>query len=40
MPDLKSIYNQTTGHKLMMFHLEDAAAVIISIMGGGEKIDC
>ena len=40
MPDLKSIYNETTGHKMMMFHLEDATAVIIPMMGEGEKIDC
>ena len=40
MPDLKNIYNETTGHKMMMFHLEDAAAVIIPMMGEGEKTDC
>ena len=40
MPDLKSIYNETTGHKMMMFHLENATAVIIPMMGEGEKIDC
>ena len=40
MPDLKNIYNETTGHKMMMFHLEDATAVIIPMMGEGEKIDC
>ena len=40
MPDLKNIYNETTGHKMMMFHLEDASAVIIPVMGEGEKIDC
>ena len=22
MPDLKNIYNEATGHKMMMFHLE------------------
>ncbi len=40
MPDLKNIYNETTGHKMMMFHLEDATAVIIPMMGEGEKIEC
>ena len=40
MPDLKSIYNETTGHKMMMFHLEVWAAVIIPMMGDGEKVDC
>ena len=39
-PHLKKIYNETTGHKMMMFHLEDATAVIIPMMGEGEKIDC
>ena len=29
MPDLKKIYNDETGHKLMMFHLEDAIAVVV-----------
>ena len=37
-PQLKSIYNEQTGHKLMMFHLEDAKAVDIAIMGEGEDL--
>lgn len=40
MPMLKSIYNEETGHKMMMFHLEDACARIIPMMGEGEVIDC
>ena len=40
MPNLKDIYNETTGYKMMMFHLENATAVIIPVMGEGEKIDC
>ncbi len=40
MPDLKNIYNETTRHKMMMLHLEDATAVIIPMMGEGERIDC
>ena len=38
MPMLKNIYNEETGHKLMMFHLEDAAAVDIPMMGPGEDL--
>ncbi len=38
MPHLKSIYNEETGHKMMMFHLEDAIAVQIAIMGEGENM--
>ncbi len=37
-PRLKSIYNETTGHKMMMFHLEDATAVDIAVMGEGENL--
>lgn len=38
MPHLKSIYNEQTGHKMMMFHLEDATAVVIPVMGPGESL--
>ena len=38
IPDLKKIYNDETGNKLMMFHLEDATAVVIPMMGEGESI--
>jgi uncharacterized pyridoxamine 5'-phosphate oxidase family protein len=37
-PQLRGIYNDQTGHKLMMFHLEDATAVDIAIMGEGEDL--
>ena len=37
-PNLKSIYNEQTGHKLAMFYLEDASAVLIPMMGAGEKL--
>lgn len=37
-PKLKSVYNEENGHKLMMFHLEDATAVEISIMGAGVSL--
>jgi len=35
---LQSIYNEETGHKLMAFHLEDATAVDIAVMGEGENL--
>ena len=38
MPNLKEIYNDKTGNKMMMFRLEDAKAVIIHVMGEGESI--
>lgn len=37
-PQLKGIYNETTGNKMMMFHLEEATAVVINVMGPGESI--
>lgn len=35
---LESIYNEQTGNKLMVFHLEDATAVDIAAMGEGESL--
>ena len=35
---LEAIYNAETGNKLMCFHLEDAAAVDIAVMGPGEPL--
>lgn len=35
---LEAIYNDETGNKLMTFHLEDATAVVIAVMGEGESI--
>ncbi len=37
-PGLKNIYNETTGNKMMIFHLEDATAVDIAVMGAGESL--
>jgi uncharacterized pyridoxamine 5'-phosphate oxidase family protein len=37
-PDLRNIYNEKTGNKLAVFHLEDATAVEIPIMGKGTDI--
>lgn len=38
MPDLRNIYNEETGNKMMTFHLEDAIAVDIPVMGDGENL--
>ena len=37
-PQLKGIYNENTGNKMMCFHLEDATAVDITVMGPGEDM--
>ena len=34
-PHLREIYNEQTGNKMMAFHLEDATAVEIAVMGEG-----
>lgn len=38
MPHLRKIYNEETGHKMMVFHIEDATAVDIPVMGAGESL--
>lgn len=38
LPQLKAIYNEETGNKMMVFHLEDATAVDIAMMGEGENL--
>ena len=38
MPDLRNIYNEQTGNKMMTFHLEGATAVDIPVMGDGESL--
>ena len=37
-PYLRNVYNEETGHHLMMFHLEDAEALVIQVMGKGESL--
>ena len=37
-PHLRSIYNDETGNKMMCFHLEDATARDIAVMGEGEDL--
>jgi uncharacterized pyridoxamine 5'-phosphate oxidase family protein len=38
VPNLRNIYNEKTGYKLKMFHLENAVAVDIPMMGAGESL--
>ena len=37
-PHLRNIYNDQTGNKMMCFHLEDATALDIAVMGDGESL--
>jgi len=37
-PHLRNIYNEQTGYKMAVFHLEDATAVDIPVMGDGESL--
>lgn len=37
-PHLRSIYNEQTGNKMMCFHIENATAVDIPVMGDGESL--
>ncbi|MCR5732442.1 MAG: pyridoxamine 5'-phosphate oxidase family protein [Sphaerochaetaceae bacterium] len=38
IPSLKDIYNEKTGYKMMCFHLENATAYDIPVMGNGESL--
>lgn len=38
IPSLKNIYNEKTGNKMMAFHLENAKALDIPVMGEGESL--
>ena len=38
MPNLKDIYNEQTGNKMMCFHIENATAADIAVMGEGEDL--
>jgi uncharacterized pyridoxamine 5'-phosphate oxidase family protein len=37
-PQLRDIYNEKTGYKMATFHLENATAVVIPVMGEGESV--
>ena len=39
VPDLRNVYNEQTGNKLMMFRLENATARVINVMGAGEPAE-
>lgn len=39
MPNLKKVYTDEPGKRLMMFHLEDASAVVIPMMGPGDPLE-
>ena len=38
-PHLDEVYNETTGNRMMMFHLEDAGAYILDMAGNGDSIE-
>ena len=38
MPNLREIYNDQTGNKMMCFRLEQSTAVVIHMMGEGDPI--
>lgn len=38
IPPLRSMYNETTGHKMIAFHLENATAVTIAMNGDTESL--
>ena len=38
MPHLRGIYNEETGNKMMVFHIAEATAVDIPVMGPGEDL--
>ena len=38
LPDLRNVYNEATGNKMMVFRLEDAVALDIPVMGEGESL--
>ncbi len=39
LPHLRQVYNDETGKKMMMFHLEDATATIFDMAGNAEVIE-
>lgn len=38
MPNLRDVYNEKTGMKMACFHIAEATAVVIPVMGEGESI--
>ena len=39
LPHLRNAYNETTGHKMMIFRLENATALLIDMAGNSEVIE-
>ena len=39
LPHLRNSYNETTGHQLKLFYLEDATAMLLDISGNGAPIE-
>ena len=38
LPHLRNVYNDKTGHKMAIFHLEDAHAVLLDMAGNSEEL--
>lgn len=38
IPSLRNIYNETTGNKMAVFHIEEGTCIDIPIMGEGENL--
>ena len=38
LPEVKKLYEANPGYKMMTFHIEDATAVDIAVMGDGEDL--
>ena len=38
LPHLRNVYNDKTGYKMAIFHLEDAHAVILDMEGNSEQL--
>lgn len=38
LPEVKKLYEANPGYKMMAFHIEDATAVDIAVMGDGEDL--
>lgn len=38
LPHLRNMYNETTGHKMKIFYLEDATAQILDMAGNAETV--
>ena len=39
LPHLKNVYNETTGNRMMMFHLEDVTALLVDMAVDSESVE-